>query len=99
MFLILSIQILSPQIEPLSEQQFLGVYNLQLSSQQAEDALTQGMESLQQTLAETVACSSFSSPDCNIETYMSQMALAMGKIATLESFVRQVSNMIFVLGM
>ncbi|KAK6135182.1 hypothetical protein DH2020_031078 [Rehmannia glutinosa] len=43
------------QLEPLTEQQLLAINNLQQSSQQAEDALSQGMEALQQSLAETVA--------------------------------------------
>ncbi|KAG5517354.1 hypothetical protein RHGRI_037939 [Rhododendron griersonianum] len=43
------------QLEPLTEQQLLGITSLQQSSQQAEDALSQGMEALQQSLAETLA--------------------------------------------
>ncbi|GMY19461.1 TGACG-sequence-specific DNA-binding protein TGA-2.1-like [Fagus crenata] len=43
------------QLEPLTEQQLVGIYNLQQSSQQAEDALSHGMEALQQSLAETLA--------------------------------------------
>ncbi|KAI4386462.1 hypothetical protein MLD38_004393 [Melastoma candidum] len=38
------------QLEPLTEQQVMGICNLQQSSQQAEDALSQGMEALQQSL-------------------------------------------------
>ncbi len=84
-----SVQILIPQIEPLTEQQLLGICNLQQSSQQAEDALSQGMEALQQSLADTVMGGLLvSSP--NVANYMGQMAMAMGKLGTLESFVRQV---------
>ncbi|KAI5588019.1 hypothetical protein POPTR_005G082000v4 [Populus trichocarpa] len=49
------LKILLPHIEPLSEQQVVNALNLRQSCQQAEDALSQGMEKLQQTLAETVA--------------------------------------------
>eukprot|EP00249_Psilotum_nudum_P010926 c22852_g2_i1 orf=764-1939(+) len=38
---------LIPQVEPLTEQQLLGICNLQQSCQQAEDALSQGMDNLQ----------------------------------------------------
>ncbi|KAG8366576.1 hypothetical protein BUALT_Bualt17G0094300 [Buddleja alternifolia] len=46
------LKMLGNQIEPLTEQQLMGIYNLQQSSQQAEDALSQGMEALQQSLAD-----------------------------------------------
>eukprot|EP00494_Astrolonche_serrata_P003740 UN03748 len=49
------LKLLSTQLEPLTEQQLSGICNLQQSSQQAEDALSQGMEALQQSLAETLA--------------------------------------------
>ena len=81
------------QLEPLTEQQLVGICNLQQSSQQAEDALSQGMEALQQSLAETLANGSPgpSGPSGNVANYMGQMAMAMGKLGTLENFVRQVS--------
>ena len=81
-------QILIPQIEPLTEQQLLAVCNLQQSSQQAEDALSQGMEALQQNLADTLSATSLAAP--NVANYMGQMSVAMGKLSTLENFVRQV---------
>ncbi|KAE9462149.1 hypothetical protein C3L33_05953, partial [Rhododendron williamsianum] len=49
------LKLLVNQLEPLTEQQLLGITSLQQSSQQAEDALSQGMEALQQSLAETLA--------------------------------------------
>ncbi|KAF3440192.1 hypothetical protein FNV43_RR18473 [Rhamnella rubrinervis] len=49
------LRVLVPQLDPLTEQQLFDVCNLKQSCQQAEDALSQGMEKLQQTLAETVA--------------------------------------------
>lgn len=69
----------------------MGIYNLQQSSQQAEDALSQGLEALQQSLVETLSSISLGPTDSgNVVDYMGQMALAMGKLADLESFVRQV---------
>lgn len=82
------------QLEPLTEQQLVAIYNLQQSSQQAEDALSQGMEALQQSLAETLANGTpngnSSGSSGNVANYMGQMAMAMGKLGTLEGFLRQV---------
>ncbi|KAH7679753.1 transcription factor TGA protein [Dioscorea alata] len=85
------LKILANHLEPLTEQQLMGICNLQQSSQQAEDALSQGMEALQQSLAETLASTSLtpSSSSDNVTNYMSQMAIAMGKLGTLENFLRQ----------
>ena len=86
-------QLLINQLEPLTEQQLLDINNLQQSSQQAEDALSQGMEALQQSLAETLAGSlAPTGSSGNVANYMGQMAMAMGKLGTLEGFIRQVSN-------
>jgi len=89
------LKLLVNQLEPLTEQQLVGIYNLQQSSQQAEDALSQGMEALQQSLAETLANGSPSPSGAsgNVANYMGQMAMAMGKLGTLEGFVRQADNL------
>jgi transcription factor TGA len=84
-----SVQIVIPQVEPLTEEQLLGIRNLQQSLQQAEDAISQAMEALQQSLADTIAGSLVDSSP-NVANYMGQMAMAMGKLGTVESFVRQV---------
>ncbi|CAN1813588.1 Transcription factor TGA6 [Linum perenne] len=76
------LKLLTNQLEPLTEQQLVGITNLQQSSQQAEDALSQGMEALQQSLSETLSSGS-------VANYMGQMAMAMGKLGTLEGFIRQ----------
>ncbi|XP_041999538.1 transcription factor HBP-1b(c38)-like isoform X3 [Salvia splendens] len=83
------LKILVSQLEPLTEQQLLGISNLQQSSNQAEDALSQGMEALQQSLAETLASGS----TANVANYMGQMAMAMGKLGTLEGFLQQADNL------
>ncbi|CAL9037504.1 transcription factor TGA2.3 [Musa acuminata AAA Group] len=88
------LKLLASQLEPLTEQQVMGICNLQQSSQQAEDALSQGMEALQQSLAETLAGSlGPSGSSGNVANYMGQMAMAMGKLGTLESFLRQADNL------
>lgn len=90
------IQLLVNQLEPLTEQQLMSIYNLQQSSQQAEDALSQGMEALQQSLAETLTSGSPgpSGSSGNVANYMGQMAMAMGKLGTLEGFLRQVISLL-----
>ncbi|KAI3453004.1 hypothetical protein Pfo_009667 [Paulownia fortunei] len=84
------LKVLGNQIEPLTEQQLVGICNLQQSSQQAEDALSQGMEALQQSLVETLSSNSLGPPNFgNVADYMGQMAIAMRKLATLENFLHQ----------
>lgn len=61
----------------------MGIYSLQHSSQQAEEALSQGLEQLQQSLIDTLAASP-------VIDGMQQMAVALGKISNLEGFIRQV---------
>ncbi|XP_019430043.1 PREDICTED: transcription factor TGA2.2-like isoform X2 [Lupinus angustifolius] len=84
------LKIVKNHLEPLTEQQLAGIDNLQHSSQQTEDALSQGMEALQQSLIETLTCTSLGSTGSgNVADYMGQMAIAMGKLAALENFLRQ----------
>ncbi|KAK4485530.1 hypothetical protein RD792_008172, partial [Penstemon davidsonii] len=90
------LKLLVHQLEPLTEQQLNGIYSLQQTSHQAEDALSQGMEALQQSLAQTLANGTPSGPEGssgNVATYMGQMAMAMGKLGTLEGFLRQADNL------
>ncbi|XP_021648135.2 transcription factor TGA1 [Hevea brasiliensis] len=82
------LQVLKPQIEPLTDQQLLDVCNLKQSCQQAEDALSQGMEKLQQTLAETVAAGRL----CEA-SHMPQMDTAMEKLEGLVRFVQQADHL------
>ena len=83
---------LAGHLEPLTDQQLMGICNLQQSSQQAEDALSQGMEALQQSLLDTIAAAAprQSAGSDNVANYMGQMAIAMGKLGTIENFLRQV---------
>lgn len=75
-----------PQIEPLSEQQLVSVCKLRHSCQQAEDALSQGMEKLEQTLAQCVI-----NDNTGGGSYGSQMASAMERLESLECFMNQVT--------
>lgn len=74
---------LTAQLDPLTEQQVMGIYNLQRSTEQAEGALSQGLEQLQQSLTDTIASGS-------VNDSMHHMAVALGKLTNLEGFVRQV---------
>ncbi|XP_025881815.1 transcription factor TGAL3-like isoform X2 [Oryza sativa Japonica Group] len=88
------LKVLASHLEPLTDQQLMGICNLQQSSQQAEDALSQGMEALQQTLGDTLVSAaatvvSGGGGADNVTNYMGQMAIAMAKLTTLENFLRQ----------
>ncbi|XP_020204892.1 transcription factor TGA2.2 [Cajanus cajan] len=84
------LKIIKNHLEPLTDQQLMGICNLQQSSQQAEDALTQGMEALQQSLVEALSSTSLGpTGSANVADYMGQMAIAMGKLSDLESFLHQ----------
>ncbi|XP_052178484.1 transcription factor TGA9-like isoform X2 [Diospyros lotus] len=80
------IKMLINQLDPLTEQQIMGICSLQHSSQQAEEALSQGLDQLQQSLIDTIA-------SVSIDDGMHHMAIALGKIANLEGFVRQADNL------
>ncbi|KAL0904750.1 hypothetical protein M5K25_026898 [Dendrobium thyrsiflorum] len=86
------IKILLSHIEPLTEQQILGICGLQQSTQETEEALSQGLEALHQSLSETIASDALSSPS-NMANYMGHMAIAMNKLSTLEGFVRQADGL------
>ncbi|KAF3440436.1 hypothetical protein FNV43_RR18720 [Rhamnella rubrinervis] len=83
------LKVLVPQLDPLTEQQLFDVCNLKQSCQQAEDALSQGMEKLQQTLAETVAAGQLGEG-----SYAPQMGTtAMERLEALVTFVTQADHL------
>jgi len=81
------LKVLVPQLDPMTEQQLMGVYNLQQSCQQAEDALTQGMDKLHQNLADSVAAGHL------VEGSYPHMISAMEKLEALEIFVNQADHL------
>jgi len=83
-------QILIPQLDPLTEQQLLGICNLQQSSEQAEEALAQGLHQLHGSLADTVAAGTLND-GAAAPNYMNIMAVALDKLASLENFYQQVT--------
>lgn len=76
------------QLDPLTEQQLVGIYGLQQSTQQAEEALSQGLDQLHQSLLDTIA-------NASLNDSMHHMVVALGKISNLEGFIRQVFDSIF----
>jgi transcription factor TGA len=84
------LKILRPHLEPLTEQQLISVCGLQQTSTQAEDALFQGMEKLQQNVTEILTVvDPFASP----EACLLQMANAVDKLKELVGFVTQADHL------
>ncbi|KAM0027667.1 putative transcription factor bZIP family [Helianthus debilis subsp. tardiflorus] len=86
------IKIILGQIEPLTEQQLMAICEVQQATQEAEEALSHGLDALNQSLSDTIASDALSSP-ANMANYMGQMAAAMNKLSTLENFVIQADNL------
>ncbi|XP_011097616.1 TGACG-sequence-specific DNA-binding protein TGA-1A isoform X3 [Sesamum indicum] len=82
------LKVLLPHLEPLSEQQRLDLCNLGQSCQQAEDALSQGMEKLHQIIAETIAARLLGD-----ENYYQQIGAAYEKLDALVRFVGQADHL------
>ncbi|KAI8540757.1 hypothetical protein RHMOL_Rhmol08G0010000 [Rhododendron molle] len=81
------LKVLVPQLDlRLTEEQVFDICNLKQSCQQAEDALSQGMEKLQQILAEVVA-----SGQLGEVSYIPQMT--MEKLEALVRFVNQADHL------
>ncbi|GER39907.1 transcription factor [Striga asiatica] len=85
------IKIISREIEPIIEQQMVGIYNLQQSTREAEEALSQGLQALKQSLTQTIVSGSLNSiiPSNTND----RMALALNKLSTLEDFAQQGDNL------
>ena len=79
-------QMVIPQLETLTEQQAVGICNLQRCSQETEDALYQGLDQFHHSLIMAVAVASTA-----VMEGVNHMAVAAGKLSNLEGFIRQVS--------
>ncbi|KAG7947556.1 hypothetical protein I3843_14G101100 [Carya illinoinensis] len=79
------ITMLIGQLDPLTDQQLMGISRLQHSTQQTEEALSQGQEQLQQSLIDTIAAGP-------VIDGMQQMAVALDKLGNLEGFIRQLAS-------
>lgn len=81
--LLIDEQMLMSQLDPITEQQVMEIYKLQHSSQQAEDALSQGLDQLHRSLTDIIA----GGP---IIDGINHMVLAMDKLSSLQGFLHQV---------
>uniref|UniRef100_A0A251T4C2 DOG1 domain-containing protein n=1 Tax=Helianthus annuus TaxID=4232 RepID=A0A251T4C2_HELAN len=81
---------LTPQLEPLTEEQVMSLSTLKHSCKQDEDALSTEMDKLQQTLAQGITIDI-----TGIGSYNAQMTLAMERLEGIENFLNQVNNVIF----
>ncbi|URE41359.1 hypothetical protein MUK42_03365 [Musa troglodytarum] len=70
----------------------LGVCGMQQSTQETEEALSQGLEALNKSLSDTIASDALSCTS-NMANYMGQMTIAMNKLTTLEGFVREADHL------
>ncbi|PHU20265.1 Transcription factor TGA7 [Capsicum chinense] len=82
------INVVMPQLEPLTDEQIIKVCKLRHCCQQAEDALTQGMDKLHQTLAQSIL-----NMNTGAGNYASQMVSSMENLEALESFVNQADHL------
>lgn len=73
-----------PQIE-LTDTQLVKARNLRQSCEQAEEALSQGLDKLQQTLAQSITIDI-----TGAGSYNTQMSSAMERLEALEIFMNQV---------
>nr|CAB3461113.1 unnamed protein product [Digitaria exilis] len=86
------LKLLASHLEPLTEQQLASLCNLQQSSQQSEEDLSQGVKSLQQSVVEILASGSLcpAGSSGNAANCSGQMAVAIGKLGTLQNFLQEV---------
>uniref|UniRef100_A0A0D9WI35 DOG1 domain-containing protein n=1 Tax=Leersia perrieri TaxID=77586 RepID=A0A0D9WI35_9ORYZ len=88
------LKLLVDQLEPLTEQQLANICNQQQTSQKSEETLSQGMEAIQRSLADTVASqlgrAGSSSSSGNTADHTAE---ALEKIGAMESFLRQADDL------
>ncbi|CAI9758256.1 unnamed protein product [Fraxinus pennsylvanica] len=82
------LKVLMPHLEPLAEQQSLELIKLGQSCQQAEDALSQGLEKLHEFLSQTVAAGQLGEGH-----YLPQIRAAMDKLDAMVRFVAQADHL------
>ncbi|XP_019169076.1 PREDICTED: transcription factor TGA2-like [Ipomoea nil] len=87
----LLLKVIMSQLE-VTEQQALGMIGLRQSTQEAEEALSQGMETLHHTISDIISSDALFYPS-NLPSCMTQMAAAITNLYTLHTFVRQADNL------
>ncbi|AQK40723.1 transcription factor TGAL6 isoform X7 [Zea mays] len=87
------LKVLEPQLSPLMDHQASEVRKLQNTARQLEDALSQGMSKLQQTLVDTLMTVDVSPDGAGGGYAGQQMACAVGKLADLVDFVDKADHL------
>ncbi|XP_073144677.1 transcription factor TGA4-like isoform X2 [Henckelia pumila] len=82
------IHVVFPHLEPLDDVQRVNVTNLRDSCSQAEEALTQGMDKLRQTLSQSITFLAVAPA-----SYTNQMGSALEKLESLETFMHQADHL------
>lgn len=77
-------------MEPLTEQQAAGMYDVQRWAQEREEALDRELQATYRSLSDTVSSDALISPYPDTAAYMAHMSLAISNLSSLEAFVRQV---------
>ena len=80
--------------EPLTEPQAMGVCGVQQWAREAEAALDHELQAMHRSVAEAVSsdAAALLCPYSDVPGYIAVMSLAIGKLASLEAFVRQVNK-------
>ncbi|MED6207700.1 hypothetical protein PIB30_038086 [Stylosanthes scabra] len=87
------IGMLIQHLEPLAEQQIMAMYSLRHSSQQAEEALSQGLHQLHHSLLHTISPATPTPVPGPPPLGLQHMLSAISKLANLEAFLRQADNL------
>lgn len=82
------INVVFPHLEPLDDLQRANVTNLRDSCSQAEEALTQGMDKLRQTMSQSITFLAVAPG-----SYSNQMGTALEKLESLETFIHQADHL------
>ncbi|KAL9261428.1 Transcription factor TGA4-like protein [Drosera capensis] len=82
------LKVVVPLLDSLTDQQTADINKLRHSSQQAEDALSQGLDKLHQTISQIVSADGLYS---EVSSY--QIASAMEKLEALEGFINQADHL------
>ncbi|XP_052198011.1 transcription factor TGA1-like isoform X1 [Diospyros lotus] len=82
------LKVLWPQLDQLTEQQKFEIHNLRQSCQQLEDALTHGLDKLQQTVSEAASAGQLGDGG-----YIPQVMTAVENLEALASFVAQADHL------
>ncbi|XP_057531989.1 transcription factor TGA3-like [Amaranthus tricolor] len=82
------LNILMPQLESLTSLQMDEIGRLRYASRQAEDALSRGVDKLQQTLTQIMFAEAV-----GVEMYGIQMTSALEKLGAIEGFVNQADHL------